>query len=268
MSTAAIQHGSMAIPSKPSVPIAYSFVEGAQQRQEFKTLVIFCSGLCDPMNVWLPTLAATTKERAQKACPPMLLYDRFGSGATAHDPTDKGKGEKDTHDVMDAVHDLRELVICIAQRHLSIPPGEIDVLRLVLVAHSMGAVIAELYAKAYPKTVAALLVLDGSPTNSDGLSWYPDPDALDFSPAALPDGVTLELLRKARQQQRASVYNPNTVNGEHLRWSNLTDYIPKVGDPRLRGPINGTPLLSVMAHDPVPYAKQVKKVGLKYITTT
>jgi pimeloyl-ACP methyl ester carboxylesterase len=260
MLTAAIQKGSMAIPTKPSVPIAYSFVEGAQQPQGPKTLVVFCSGLCDPMKFWLPTLAATAKEREQKPCPPMLFYDRFGSGATGRDPTDNGKGAKDTHDVMDAVRDLRDLLICIAQRHLAIPSSEIDGLRLVLVAHSMGAVIAELYAKAYPKTVAALLVLDGSPTNSDGESWYPDPDASNFSPAALPEGVTVELLRTARSQQRASVYNPNSVNGEHLRWSNLPDYIPKVGVPKLQGPINGTPLLTVMAHDPVPYAKQVNKV--------
>lgn len=253
------QHG-MIIPTKPSVPIMYSFVESAQQRQA-KALVIFCSGLCDPMKVWFPTLAAIAKKRKQKPRPPMLLYDRFGAGATGPDPTDKGKGEQDTHDVMASVRDLRELLICIAQRHLAIPPSEIDALRLVFVAHSMGAIIAELYAKTYPKTVAALLVLDGAPTNSDGQSWYPDPDSLNFSPAALPEGVTPELLRTARKQQRASVYNPNTVNGEQLRWSNLSDYIPNVGAPKLRGPMNGTPLLTVMAHDPVPFAKQVKKVS-------
>jgi pimeloyl-ACP methyl ester carboxylesterase len=239
----------------------YSFVESAQQLQGSKALVIFCSGLCDPMNVWFPTLAAIAKKRKQKPRHPMLLYDRFGSGATGPDPTDKGKGAKDTHDVMDSVRDLRELLICIAQRHLALPSSEIDALRLVFVAHSMGAIIAELYAKTYPKTVAALLVLDGAPTNSDGQSWYPDPDALEFSPDALPEGVTPELLRMARKQQRASVYNPNSVNGEQLRWSNLSDYIPKVGAPKLEGPTNGTPLLTVMAHDPVPFAKQVKKVS-------
>jgi pimeloyl-ACP methyl ester carboxylesterase len=125
----------------------------------------------------------------------------------------------------------------------------------------MGAIIAELYAKEYPKTVAALLVLDGAPTNSDGLSWYPDPDASNFSPAALPKGVTAELLRRARKQQRERLYNPNSVNGEQLRWSNLSNYIPKVGAPKLQGPIDGTPLLTVMAHDPIPFAKQVKQVS-------
>ncbi|KAJ5377112.1 uncharacterized protein N7496_004521 [Penicillium cataractarum] len=261
MLAAAIQPGSVAIPTKPSVPIAYSFVEGAQQLQGSKTLVIFCSGLCDPMRVWFQTLAAIAKKREQKPCPPMLLYDRFGSGATGHDPTDQGKGAKDTHDALDAVSDLRQLLICIAQQHLAIPPSDIDALQLVFVAHSMGAVISELYAKAYPKTVAALLVLDGAPTDSDGQSWYPDPDASNFSPATLPEGVTVELLRTARKQQRESVYNPNNVNGEKLRWSNVSDYVPNVGAPKLQGPIDGTPLLTVMAHDPVPFAKQVKQVS-------
>jgi pimeloyl-ACP methyl ester carboxylesterase len=152
------------------------------------------------MRVWLQTLAAIAKQREQKPCPPMLLYDRFGSDATGQDPTDRGEGGKDTHDAIDAGRDLCQLLTCIEQRHLAIPPSKIDAVRLVLVAHSIGAIIAELYAKEYPKTAAALLVLDGAPTNPDGLSWYPDPDASNFSPAALPKGVTAELLRRARKQ--------------------------------------------------------------------
>jgi pimeloyl-ACP methyl ester carboxylesterase len=265
MSTAAIHHGHVAIQTKPSVPIGYSFIEGARQlRHGPETLVIFCSGFCDPRKVWNPTVAATVKLREQKPYPPLFLYDRFGSGETGRDPTDEGKDPKDTHDVMDAARDLRELLICVAELHLAIPENKINDLRLVFVAHSMGAAVAELYAKAYPNTVAALLVLDGTPTISDGLVWYPNPDAPDFSLAALPEGITPELLRKGRaqQEQPTSVFNPNNINDEGLRWINLPDYIPIVGAPKLQGPIPGTPLLTVVAHDPVPYAKQFKKVSL------
>jgi pimeloyl-ACP methyl ester carboxylesterase len=73
----------------------------------------------------------------------MLLYDRFGSGETGEDPTDKGKAPKDIYDIMDAARDLRELLICVADLHLAIPESEISNLRLVLVAHSIGAAVAE-----------------------------------------------------------------------------------------------------------------------------
>jgi pimeloyl-ACP methyl ester carboxylesterase len=186
--------------------------------------------------------------------PPILLYDRFGSGETAKKHTPK------THDAMDAANDLRELIVGVAEKHLKIKPNEIDGLPVIFGAHSFGGVIAELYAKKYPRTVIALLLLDPSPTDTDGESWFPNPDAPDFKPESLPDGITADLLRKARAQQRASPYNPNTPNKEGIKWDNLSTYIPEVGARRLLGPWENTPLLTIMGHDPLPYAEQVKKV--------
>jgi pimeloyl-ACP methyl ester carboxylesterase len=184
----------------------------------------------------------------------MLLYDRFGSGET---------GKKDiskTHDAMAAANDLRELIASVTEKHLKIKPNEINSLPIIFVGHSFGGVIAELYAKQYPRTVVALLLLDPSPTDTDGESWFPDPNASDFKSETLPDGITADMLRKARAQQRASPYNPNSPNKEGIKWNNLSNYIPEVGKPQLLGPWENSPLLTIMGHDPLPYAGQVKKV--------
>ncbi|KUL82159.1 hypothetical protein ZTR_11083 [Talaromyces verruculosus] len=184
----------------------------------------------------------------------MLLYDRFGTGKTVK------KDTAETHDAMDAAKDLRELIVYVAENHLQIPSIKIDSLPIIFVGHSFGGVIAELYARKYPKTVVALLLLDPSPTDSNGDDWFPNPDAPDFKPEILPDGITPAMVRKARALHFASPYNRDMPNKEGITWDNLSTYIPKVGAPQLIGPWESTPLLTIMAHDPKPYAEQVKKI--------
>ena len=252
-----IQHGEITIPSHPATPIHYSYVPGSGRlKNGLGPLIIFLSGLNDPRKIWTPVLRAINKDNGAPDIfqLPMLLYDRFGSGET---------GKKDiskTHDAMAAANDLRELIASVAEKHLKIKPNEINSLPIIFVGHSFGGVIAELYAKQYPRTVLALLLLDPSPTDTDGESWFPDPDAPDFKSETLPEGITADMLRKARAQQRASPYNPNSPNKEGIKWNNLSNYIPEVGKPKLLGPWENSPLLTIMGHDPLPYAGQVKKV--------
>jgi pimeloyl-ACP methyl ester carboxylesterase len=251
-----IHHGKIAIPSQPATPIHYSFIPGSGQLKNGVTpLLIFLSGLNDPRKLWTPVLRAMNKEgRVQGGFQPaMLLYDRFGSGETAKKTTK-------THDAMDATKDLRELIVGVTERHLKIQPNEIDSLPIIFVAHSFGGVIAELYAKQYPRTVIALLLIDSCPTDTDGESWFPDPDASDFKSELLPDGITADMLRKVRAQHRTTPYNPNSTNKEGIKWNNLSTYIPEVGRPQLIGPWENTPLLTTMRHDPLPFAEQAKKV--------
>lgn len=252
-----IHHGKIAISSHPATSIHYSYVPGsARLKNGPRPLIIFLSGLNDPRKIWTPVLRAMNEDNGAQGIlqPPMLLYDRFGSGETAKKDITK------THDAMAAANDLRELIAGVAEKHLEIGPTEIDGLPIIFVAHSFGGVVAELYAKQYPRSVVALLLLDPSPTDTDGESWFPDPDASDFKPETLPDGITAAMLRKARAQHRASPYNPNSPNKEGIKWDNLSNYIPEVGMPQLLGPWENTPLLTIMGHDPLPYAEQVKKV--------
>lgn len=252
-----IHYGKIAIPSQPAGPIHYTYIAGiGQLKNGLVPLIVFLSGLNDSRKIWTPVLRAINEENEAQGIfqPPMLLYDRYGSGETAK------KHTTGTHDAKDAANDLRELIIGVAEKHLKTEPNAINSLPIIFVAHSFGGVIAELYSKQYQRTVVALLLLDPSPTDTDGESWFPDPDAPDFRPESLPDGVTEVILRKARAQQRASPYNPNSPNKEGIKWDNLSTYIPEVGKPQLLGPLENTPLLTIMGHDPVPYAGQVKKV--------
>jgi hypothetical protein len=121
----------------------------------------------------------------------------------------------------------------------------------------MGAVVAEVYARTFPNTVIALLILHGVPPNYDEENWFPNPDASGFDLAVQPQGVTPELLRQA------SVYNPENINSEGLQWNSLSDYIPIAGSPSLQGPTCGTPLLTVVGHDTLVYANQIKQVSLR-----
>ncbi|EEA19611.1 hypothetical protein TMatcc_009750 [Talaromyces marneffei ATCC 18224] len=253
-----IHYGKIAIPSQPATPIHYTFVPGSGQLKNGlePPLVVFLSGLTDPRKIWTPMLRVIKEDGWVQGIfqPAMLLYDRFGSGETAEIPA------TEIHDAMDATNDLRNLIVGVSEKHLKIVPNEIDSLPIIFVALSFGGVIAELYAKKYPSTVIGLLLLDPAPTDTDGESWLPNPDAPDFKPETLPDGVTTIMLRKARAQHRASPYNPNTPNKEGIKWDNLSTYIPEVGRPQLMGPWKKMPLLTIMTHDPVPFAEQVDKL--------
>jgi pimeloyl-ACP methyl ester carboxylesterase len=250
---------SIRLETKPSVPVNYTFMPGTETSTNGKQLlIVFLSGLRDPMKVWNGTLKQISRLRQSKKCPPILTYDRFGSGRTGRDPSDIGKDANEWHDVHDAAQDLRQLIWQVTKMEMAI--SDMDKIWPVFVAHSMGAAVAQLYAKTFPGEVASFLLLDATPTDTDGTSWYPDPDAPDFDATTLPIGVKAEMLRDGRNKHRASPYNPNTINAEGLRWNNVQDHLPVVGAPKFIGPAKGTPLVTIVMHDAQAYAKQLTKV--------
>jgi pimeloyl-ACP methyl ester carboxylesterase len=173
-------------------------------------------------------------------------------------PSDTGKDHNEWHDVHDAAQDLHQILLQVHRTEMGISTK--DRVWPIFVAHSMGTAVAQLYARSFPGEVASFLLLDATPTDTDGTSWYPDPDAAGFDATAQPAGVTAEILRDVRRKQDASPYSPNSINAEGIRWNNLQEYIPAVGAPKFIGPAMGTPLVTIIMHDAKAYAKQVTQV--------
>ncbi|KZF22913.1 hypothetical protein L228DRAFT_247329 [Xylona heveae TC161] len=252
-----MEEGYIALPSKPSATISYSFIPGTSLPSPRTRLVVFLNGLMLPKILWLPvTRALISKgEHDEKGYPSMLCYDRYGQGATTDkDPADRS-GDGHGHDVSDAVADLHELIKCIAATKLDIAESDFGSLDLVFVCNSIGCAIARLYAQTYPNTVSGLLFLDSIMANSDFVSIWPDPDAADFDANALPKGVTVEDIRVACEKSGA-MFHPSVPNSEGLSRRNLAQLLPYSDGPQLVGPRNGTPLLTVVGHDWEAFAQE------------
>jgi pimeloyl-ACP methyl ester carboxylesterase len=172
---------------------------------------------------------------------------------------DIGKEIEEYHDLPSTVRDLRELIIHIASNRRQIQPQDIDKLRLFLAGNSMGCVVARMYAHTYSRTVLGVVLMDCAPSIRNPEEMIPDPDAADFQLLPLPDGVTVELLRRSKVNYAKSLFNPYKANQESLNWRNLIVQLPLPNEPKLVAPDGGGPFLTIIKNDPVVMIKHYKK---------
>lgn len=255
-----LQHDTIVLENKPTVPIHYTFAQGKAPSKSPCRLVVFLNGLMSDKSTWLPVMAGIIRKHVDIGFPSLLSYDRYGQGLTeGQDPQDQGRERGRGHDVADVVRDLHQLLVQTSNDKLDSSPEE---LQLVFVANSIGCVIARLYAERYPGSVEALLLLDSMMSNSD-FDWWPNPDSKGFDPEELPADVTIEVLREQRAKF-AAMFAPNVINKEGLDRRNVADLLPHSDRPSLSGPGGKRPLLIVVEHDPKKFAAESLRVGANY----
>jgi pimeloyl-ACP methyl ester carboxylesterase len=196
----------------------------------------------------------------------MLTYDRPGCGSTTDRNPDveiPGRPRGHGRDLLDAAHDLRDLVLAIGQSKLGIEEKDIGKLRIVFVANSIGVAIARLYAAAYPRTVSGLLILDSTIANSDSLDMFPDPNAPGFDEEALPNGVTEAKCRQARRKI-GELYHILGPTREGLWRGTINTLLPYSDRPKLEGPTAETPYVTIVEHDMTTFPKALEKVSLSH----
>jgi pimeloyl-ACP methyl ester carboxylesterase len=268
------EYSTITLPHKPSATISYRLIPGQGHSPLSAThLVVFLNGLMTAQDGWEPALALLHRSLSDQEAPdhpPLLTYDRYGQGLSSQDPQDEYHGGM--HDLRESMHDLDVLTQEIwpashhhhqQKQHPPPPP------RLVLVAHSIGCVLARLYAASHAGSVAALVLLDSNMANSSPLDVFPDPNAPDFSPDMLPPDVSELDLRGVRARYAAQ-FGPSAPNPEHLDRRNVGDLLPYADRPLLRGPRlepeprdedgngngSGGPFVVVVGHDWDVFAQQ------------
>lgn len=191
-------------------------------------------------------------------CPAILTYDRFGQGlTTARDPLDGQEGKERGHDFLDVANDLHEIIITIAGEKLDLEKLDVEngKLRLLLVGASIGAPIARLYTQKYPGLVSGLVLLDSNIANMNYTAFFPDPNSPEFdSGSLLSDDCTLSQYIEARIKL-GRMFDLHVRNQESLDRSNSPSLLPDSDAPKLAGPGNVGPLVSVVGHDPEKFAE-------------
>ncbi|KAL2849303.1 alpha/beta-hydrolase [Aspergillus pseudodeflectus] len=255
-----LQH--IALTTKPTAQISYTFHPPTTPSSTTPPpLLIFLNGLGLPQASWFATIANLQESNAP--LPALLTYDRYGQGSTTdRDPADAG-AEDPTHghDCLAVVRDLRQLITQIASEKLDVKSEDVDSIPLILVANSIGCALARLYAHEYPRTVAGLVLLDSVLANSDFVSIFPDPDAGDFDPASLPEGIPADALRAAREGI-ARIFHPSVGSKEGLSRKNLASLLPDSHGPALIGPDGKGPWVTVVGHDFDTFAKESARMPI------
>jgi hypothetical protein len=222
--------------------------------------VVCLGGIDNPQSIWEQTITHFLNSIGSPTPPPILTYDRpgiekFNRTKPAVSERTKGQGR----DCLDAAHDLRDVISQVAKLRLGANESDIDNLRIVFVAFSVGVAIARLYCAQYPKTVSGLLILDSTIANLDTDDMLPDPRAPEFVQSDLPAGITVEVLEEARKIF-ARVYGIHALNREGLYRGNVPSLLPHSDSPKLQGPGPRTPYVTVVVHDTLTAASQAKKV--------
>ncbi|KAB5525667.1 Alpha/beta hydrolase fold-1 [Coniochaeta sp. 2T2.1] len=214
-----------------------------------KTLLVFLNGLAAPQSSWGPTINLLLEKDDINPVPALVTYDRYGQGASDPDPSDP----PDTpygHDAAAVINDLYHLLMRVIPDIVHMDaPGQCRSTRIVFVCNSIGCPLARLYAAANPGTVAGFLFLDSMMANSDFVSVQPDPDAADFDPAPVPEGISVDDLRHAREQYR-KFFHPTVPNGEKFDRRDMPQRLPFADKPLLPpGPDGKPPVVYVAGHD-------------------
>lgn len=244
----------MALDNKPGAKIHYTYYPASKSASTHpnpfsQTLIVFLNGLMLPRSSWDATIRSFLEKRlvGRLPYPALLSYDRYGQGDSDHDPDDKEPPPSHGHDAVSAVKALKQLTLQIWRDHNDHKkPTHYPC--LIFVCNSIGCAIARLFTQCYPGTVSGLLFLDSIMANSDQQSLWPDPDAPDFNPHTLPDGVTEDEVREARRKYK-SMFGPDVPNMEGLSRSNLAKLLPYSDSPRLEGYLGRGPYLTVVGHD-------------------
>jgi len=246
------------IPSKPNAPISYTFYPAQNgHASNAIPLIVFINGLGLPAASWDPAIEIL--HSSVEFCPAFLTYDRYGQGkTTARDPLDGTPGKEKGHDFQDVVNNLHEIIMAIATSKLGLKEADVESkkLHLFLVGASIGGPIVRLYAQDHPGVVAGVLILDSNIANANYSDIWPDPDAHGFDPeTVISSDCTLEQYKSARTAL-AAMFDLNVRNPEFLDRSNSPSLLPASDGPKLRGPEETGPLLSVVGHDPLVFADQ------------
>ncbi|KAE9367511.1 hypothetical protein N431DRAFT_416186 [Stipitochalara longipes BDJ] len=226
------------------------------------TLTIFLSGIDNPQKWWIPTISHLATINSLTT--PMLIYDHPGCGTSTDRNPDVEIQERPRghgRDLLDAARDLRELVISIGKLKLNIEEKDIEKLRIVFVANSIGVAIARLYAQEYPRTVSGFLILDSTIANSDTISIFPDPDASGFDERKLPPGVTASMCKETREKIGKG-YHILGPTREGLWRGTISTLLPYADRPKLKGPTEQTPYVTVVEHDMEYFPKIMETQGL------
>lgn len=214
---------------------------------------MFLNGLMGTQTVWNQAVENVLLG-GQESLPPLLTYDRYGQGESARDPTDESEFGHGLPEVVADLHDLIEEIW-----KLKAPAGT-GFPKVIFVANSIGCVVGRYFAQTYPGTTSALLFLDSNIANSDQVSLFPDPDALDFNPDVLPRGITVDQLRETREKYR-ELFHPSVRNDEGLDRRNIAallpyaDKPPLIGTGELRTVPRAGPWIAVVGHDPEKFAE-------------
>ncbi|KFY37806.1 hypothetical protein V495_06933 [Pseudogymnoascus sp. VKM F-4514 (FW-929)] len=262
--TASLDYEFIRLTTKPTAQISYAFLPASRPLPTSNpTLVVFLNGLGLPQTSWASAIDKLIDLRSNITIPAILTYDRFGQGQTTdRDPQDEGATDPmHAHDSISVINDLHQLITQIAADKLEIT--DLQNLALVFVSNSIGCALARLYAQENPNTVAGILLLDSVLANSDFVSVFPDPDAEGFaaSAATLPEGVTAENLRTARELTRR-IFHPSVGSKEGLSRKNLSNLLPKSDAPVLKGVGGQGPYVTVVGHDFEAFAENSEKMGM------
>lgn len=246
----------LTLSTKPSAQLSYTFSAASDAAKP--VLVVFLNGLGLPQAFWQPVIAGVKSLREGSAVPAFVTYDRFGQGQTTdRDPQDAGvEDPSHGHDCLASVHDLRQFLSQISDEKVRLPLDSVSVL---LVGNSIGCALARLYAQEYPGTVAGLLLLDSVLANSDFVSVFPDPDAVDFDPASIHP-IPVEAIKAVRAGARR-IFHPDVGSKEGLSRRNLRELLPASDGPLLKGPNGHGPYVTVVGHDFDAFAEESAKMG-------
>ena len=246
----------LTLSTKPSAQLSYTFSAASDAAKP--VLVVFLNGLGLPQAFWQPVIAGVKSLREGSAIPAFVTYDRFGQGQTTdRDPQDAGvEDPSHGHDCLASVHDLRQFLSQISDEKVRLPLDSVSVL---LVGNSIGCALARLYAQEYPGTVAGLLLLDSVLANSDFVSVFPDPDAVDFDPASIHP-IPVEAIKAVRAGARR-IFHPDVGSKEGLSRRNLRELLPASDGPLLKGPNGHGPYVTVVGHDFDAFAEESAKMG-------
>ncbi|KAH6873833.1 Alpha/beta hydrolase fold-1 [Thelonectria olida] len=259
--TPSFEYNFIRLDTKPSAQLSYFFLPATVHHEPQDRLVVFVNGLGRPQTSWASTIRKLHRLRPD-GLPAMLTYDRFGQGQSLdRDPADEGAADPaHAHDCMSAVRDMRQLIQQVTGQFMG--SGNLNEIRLVLIGNSIGCALVRLYAAEYPGTVAGVLFLDSTLTNSDFVSIIPDPDDRG---KPVDTGITDDELRKARLVLR-KVFHPDVGNKEGLSRKNLNQLLPHSHSPRLQGIGGRGPYLTVVGHDFDAFAKDSEeKLGISQL---
>ena len=243
-------------------------------------LLVFLNGLDIPAALWQSSLRILLNKRPSGIS--LLAYDRFGQGLsvdrhpkdeTTHDPSHG-------HDLVDAAVDLYELLNHVYSTEFQHSSGietirvtssaELAVEHVVLIAHSLGCQLAEVFAEKYPGIISGLVLLDPSPHAEAGdlLSVLPDPKSPGILNKCLPLGVTVDGLNMARELFHKLDHNFGSIEGLSRRnpfglspanneVSKKISSRSKTGQQNVE--TNG-PLVTILRHSPITFAAQQERL--------
>ena len=248
----------VSLPSKPQAQIAYDYYHAHDTSVQTSALIVFVNGLGLPASSWRSVIsivqASYTHHKLQ-----FLTYDRFGQGAsTDKDPLDSepGKDPGYGHDILDATQDLQELIEAVTSDG---PTSRC----LILVAASIGAHIARLYAHKNRGQVSGILILDSNIGNQEQTYLWPDPHAANFNVAEVEaEDCTPEQYLDSYTKMRG-MFGSDVKNPEALDRRNVKHLLPDPASPKLVAPDGKGIWLTVVGHDPKAFADEsLKTLGI------